>query len=52
MARVSGLASVFGRAFLHEPMMCWPIGSGGDVAERFTQCCAYFLEMALPLGVV
>jgi ribosomal protein S18 acetylase RimI-like enzyme len=52
MARVSGLASVFGRAFVHEPMMCWPIGSGGDVAERFTQCFAYFLEMALPLGVV
>jgi GNAT superfamily N-acetyltransferase len=52
LARLSGLASVFGRAFIHEPMMCWPMGSGRDLTERFTQCFAYFLEMALPLGVV
>jgi GNAT superfamily N-acetyltransferase len=51
-ARISALAPVFGRAFVHEPMMCWPMGSGGDLVARFTRCFAYFLEGALPLGVV
>ena len=51
-ALVSALARVFGRAFVTEPMMCWPMGSGGDLAARFTQCFVYFLEMALPLGIV
>jgi GNAT superfamily N-acetyltransferase len=51
-ARASALAPVFGRAFVHEPMMCWPLGSGGDLAARFTRCFAFFLEVALPLGVV
>jgi GNAT superfamily N-acetyltransferase len=52
LARVSELAAVFGRSFVHEPMMCWPMGPGGDLAARFARCFAYFLEMALPLGVV
>jgi GNAT superfamily N-acetyltransferase len=52
LARVSALAPLFGRAFVHEPMMCWPMGSGGDLAARFTQCFEHFLEMALPLGIV
>ena len=32
--------------------MRWPMGPGGDLAARFARCFAYFLEMALPLGVV
>lgn len=51
-ARLSPLATVFGLAFVHEPMMRWPLGSRGDLAERFTRCFACFLEAALPLGVV
>jgi GNAT superfamily N-acetyltransferase len=51
-SRLSTLAAVFGRAFVNEPMMHWPLGSRGDEAERFTQCFAYFLEAALPLGLV
>jgi GNAT superfamily N-acetyltransferase len=49
---VSALAPVFGRAFVTEPMMSWPMGSSGDVAARFAGCFASFLEVALPLGVV
>lgn len=51
-ARASALAPVFGRAFVHEPMMCWPMGSSGDRAARFARCFRSFLEVALPLGVV
>lgn len=51
-ARLSALAQVFGRAFVHEPMMRWPLGSEGDLEERFTRCFAYFLDAALPLGLV
>ena len=32
--------------------MRWPLGSDGEEAERFTRCFAYFLEAALPLGLV
>jgi ribosomal protein S18 acetylase RimI-like enzyme len=52
LARVSALAPVFGRAFVHEPMMAWPMGSSGDVASRFAACFASFLEIAVPLGLV
>ena len=51
-ARLTALASMFGRAFVDEPMMLWPLGSNGDVVECFTRCFAYFLEVALPLGLV
>jgi GNAT superfamily N-acetyltransferase len=51
-ARASELAPVFGAAFVPEPMMRWPLGTDGALAERFTQCFAYFLEAALPLGLV
>jgi len=51
-ARLSALARVFGRAFVREPMMRWPLGSEGDLGERFTRCFGYFLEAALPLGLV
>ncbi len=49
---MSALAPVFGRAFVHEPMMFWPMGSSGDVAARFAGCFASFREVALPLGLV
>jgi len=49
---VSALAPVFARAFVTEPMMCWPMGSSGDVAARFAGCFASFLDVALPLGLV
>jgi hypothetical protein len=50
--RLSALAAVFGRAFVEEPMMCWPMGEPGDGVERFTHCFAYFLEEVLGLGLV
>jgi GNAT superfamily N-acetyltransferase len=46
------LASTFGRAFVNEPMMLWPMGLAGDVADSLTRCFGYFLEQALSLGVV
>ena len=52
LARLSALAPVFGRAFVREPMMCWPMGTGGDLPARFARCFEYFLEMALPLDIV
>lgn len=51
-ARLTALATVFGRAFVDEPMMRWPLGANADVVERFTRCFAYFLQAALPLGLV
>jgi len=50
--RLSALAAVFGRAFVDEPMMRWPMGEGGDLSERFTRCFALFLEIALGLSLV
>jgi GNAT superfamily N-acetyltransferase len=50
--RLDVLASTFGRAFVNEPMMLWPLGLAGEVADPLTRCFAYFLEQALGLGVV
>jgi GNAT superfamily N-acetyltransferase len=50
--RLDVLASTFGRAFVNEPMMLWPMGLTGDVADPLTRCFRYFLEVALGLGVV
>lgn len=50
--RLPELAGVFGRAFVNEPMMRWPLGSDGDLVARFTECFACFLEAALPLGLI
>jgi ribosomal protein S18 acetylase RimI-like enzyme len=33
-------------------MMRWPMGETGDPTEQFTTCFAYFLELALGLGLV
>jgi GNAT superfamily N-acetyltransferase len=50
--RLDVLASTFGRAFVSEPMMLWPMGLAGDVADPLTRCFRYCLELALGLGVV
>jgi GNAT superfamily N-acetyltransferase len=51
---VGALAQTFGRAFVNEPMMRWPLGvrEGSDVVELFTRCFGYFLEAAIPLGLI
>ena len=49
--RLDVLAATFGRAFVNEPMMLWPMGLTDDVADALTRCFRYFLEEALPLGV-
>jgi hypothetical protein len=46
------LARVFGRAFVHEPMIRWPLGSHGDLTDRFTECFTYFLQAGLRLGLI
>ena len=33
-------------------MMRWPLGFDDELEQRFTRCFAYFLEAALPLGLV
>lgn len=38
------LASVFGRAFVAEPMLRWPLGEHEPIEERFIRCFEYFLE--------
>ncbi len=50
--RLLTLAAVFGRAFVDEPMMVWPMGEVQDRVERFTRCFALFLEVALDLELV
>jgi GNAT superfamily N-acetyltransferase len=50
--RLTTLAPVLGRAFVNEPMMTWPLGDHGDLADRFTRCFSYFLEEVLRLGIV
>jgi GNAT superfamily N-acetyltransferase len=50
--RLSVLASLFGRTFVEEPMVRWPLGVHGDVEERFTRLFARFLESLIDLGMV
>ena len=50
--RLPVLASLFGRAFVDEPMMCWPMGAVPDRVESFTRCFALFLEAGLEEGLV
>jgi ribosomal protein S18 acetylase RimI-like enzyme len=50
--RLLPLASVFGRAFVDEPMMVWPLGDVQDRVACFTRCFALFLEVGLNLGIV
>jgi ribosomal protein S18 acetylase RimI-like enzyme len=50
--RLAMLASLFGGTFVEEPMVRWPLGIHGDLAERFTRLFAYFLESLIDLGMV
>lgn len=50
--RLSVLAPVFGRTFVDEPMLRWPLGDHGDIEERFTRCFEWFLESLIELGMV
>jgi GNAT superfamily N-acetyltransferase len=50
--RREALAGVFGRAFVTEPMMRWPMGAEGDPTDRFTRCFDFFLRKVLPEGIV
>ena len=50
--RLEILAAMFGRSFVDEPMMRWPLGVHGDLVERFTLHFAYFLEHVLGPGMV
>jgi GNAT superfamily N-acetyltransferase len=50
--RLSPLASVFGRAFVVEPMMRWPLCGGADIEERLTHAFELFMEDPIRLGMV
>jgi len=51
--RLTVVATVLGRAFVTEPMMCWPLGPPEeDLKERLVQSFEYFLETLIELGMV
>jgi GNAT superfamily N-acetyltransferase len=50
--RLPALAAMFGRAFVDEPMMLWPMGYHDDRVDRFTRAFATVLEPVLGLGLV
>jgi GNAT superfamily N-acetyltransferase len=50
--RLGALAAVFGRAFVDDPMMRWPMGVEQKPVERFSRCYALFLELVLEMGLV
>jgi GNAT superfamily N-acetyltransferase len=50
--RLSALASVFGRAFVVEPMMRWPLCEGDDIEERLVHAFELFMEDPIRLGMV
>src|SRR3954454_15016545 len=50
--RRSALASVFGRAFVVEPMMRWPLCEGDDIEERLVRAFELFMEDPIRLGMV
>jgi GNAT superfamily N-acetyltransferase len=49
---LSAVASVLGRAFVTEPMMCWPLGPGEDLEKRLVRAFELFLEPLIGLGMV
>jgi GNAT superfamily N-acetyltransferase len=51
-AELPHLATVFGEAFVTEPMLRWPLGDGDDLAARLTLAFTYVLEDLIPLGMV
>ena len=50
--RLHALATLFGHAFVVEPMMLWSSGDGGDLADRFTRQYRWFIEQPLAHGMV
>jgi GNAT superfamily N-acetyltransferase len=50
--RVPVLASLLGRSFVDEPMMRWPLGEHGDLAERYRLSFLYFLEGLVQFGLL
>ncbi len=50
--RLHALATLFGHAFVVEPMMLWSSGDGGDLADRFTRQYRWFIEQPLANGMV
>jgi GNAT superfamily N-acetyltransferase len=50
--RLSVLASVFGRAFVTEPMMRWSLGDLNCIEKRLIECFEYFLPPLLERGMV
>jgi GNAT superfamily N-acetyltransferase len=50
--RRSALASVFGRAFVVEPMMRWPLCGGDDIEERLVHAFELFMGDPIRLGMV
>ena len=50
--RLSVLASVFGRAWVTEPVAVWPLGVEGDLEERLIRAFEDFLKALIPLGMV
>jgi hypothetical protein len=50
-ARVGAVATVFGRAFVGEPMTRWSLGGHGDVEDRLTRAFACLLQQELGLGL-
>jgi GNAT superfamily N-acetyltransferase len=50
--RLQVLSEMFGRAFVDEPTMRWPLGDHGDIADRFTRCYEYFLDGLIDLDMV
>jgi GNAT superfamily N-acetyltransferase len=50
--RLPVLASTFGRAFVVEPMMRWPLCKGDDVEERLVRAFELFMQDPIRLGLV
>lgn len=50
--RRAALGRLFGRAFVTEPMMRWPLGGHEDLEARLVSAFELFLEGLLPLGLV
>jgi hypothetical protein len=47
--RLPVVASVLGRAFVTEPMMCWPLSSHGNIEERVVRAFEYFIDSLIDL---
>jgi GNAT superfamily N-acetyltransferase len=50
--RLGALTSLFAGAFVDDPMMRWSLLGAQEPGDLLNRCFAYFLEVALELGVV